>query len=271
MKRLLPCFLLLMSSAVLAESGAYRVEVIVFRNLAVATEQTGATSLEELRSFSRFPELKEIQQSDAAASEPATTAQRPDGNESPEAAPRVIPTHLPDDVRIIRQKSDQMDYVWRRLRSSKNYRPLVYGAWDQNRTDYYPPMRIHNGQLIDTQFRPPTTVVIADLAAEDPLAAYRSNFYQVDGSVQLKRSRFLHVFLDLEYRDKTQQAPAETGFFSGSNTEAEIETGNEDGEIHSIFTLKQNRQVRTNRMQYFDTPYFGALVFVSALQLDSPP
>jgi len=265
MKRLLPFLLLLVSSAVLAESGAYRVEVIIFRNLAVATPMTEPTRAEELRSFSRFPELEEAQQSKTLVAERSNETRRAIGNDIAEETPRIIPDQLPDDVHIITEKSAQMDNVWRRLRSSKNYRPLVYGAWDQNRTDYYPAMRIHNGQIIDTQFRPPTSIVVADLTAEDPLAAYRSNFYLVDGSLQLKRSRFLHVFLDLEYRDEYLPPPVVSDFLSAnaSQTEAGIET--EAVEQHSIFTLKQNRQIRTHQMQYFDTPFFGALVFVSAI------
>jgi hypothetical protein len=98
--------------------------------------------------------------------------------------------------------------------------------------------------------------MVADLAAEDPLAAYRSTFYQLEGSVQLRRSRFLHLFLDLEYR---LAAPTDTGvdmnFFPDTN----------DSKKFAIYTLKQNRQVRTQQWQYFDTPYFGALVLVSAI------
>ena len=234
MKHLLPFLLLLCSSITLAESGSYRVEVIVFRNLLVATQ---ALATEELRSFSGFPSLQE--------NRPATD--------------------LPEDLQVVSEKGTYMDDVWRRLRSSQGYRPLVYSAWLQNRTDYYPPMRIHDQQIIDTQLRPPTQIMVADLTAEDPLAAYRSNFYLLDGSVQLRRSRFLHLFLDLEYRVEIPSTINEPGFF-GTN---DFQTGMEDGVSmqvnHGVFTLKQNRQVRTGQLQYFDTPYFGALVLVSAI------
>lgn len=237
MKRLLFILLLLVSSATLAESGAYRVEVIVFRNLNVVTE---ATETDVLRSFSHFPDFEE----------PVPAMGSP--GDADAEFPVVPPNDLPTDLQIITQKSTRMNNVWRRLRSSNNYQPLVHVAWQQNRTDYYPPMRIHDQQIIDTQLRPPTHIMIADLAAEDPLAAYRSTFFQLDGSLQLRRSRFLHLFLDLEYRQEELQAGI------GSMTDSSVN--------HGIFTLKQNRQIRTGRMQYFDTPFMGALVFVSAIR-----
>jgi len=254
MNRLLPLLLLLICSATLAESGAYRVEVIVLRNLSVEPE---STILEELRSFSQFPDTAEPEQAVALPNDLP--------EELTEDSPAVL-THelavpvrsaprgdLPDDLHILPEKSTYMNDVWRRLRSSSNYRPLVYAAWEQNRTDYYPPMRIHDENTIDTQLQPLTHIMVADLAAHDPLAAYRNTYYRLDGSVQLKRSRFLHLFLDLEYRENEDLTPS-----------GEITAFN-DQMTHRAFTLKQNRQIRTGQVQYFDTPYFGALVFVSAI------
>lgn len=229
MKRLLPLLLLLVNFAALAESGAYRVEVIVFRNLNVVTE---AIETEVLRSFSHLPDFAEAS--------------------SATGLPEDTVADLPADLQIITQKSTRMNDVWRRLRSSNNYQPLVHVAWQQNRTDYYPSMRIHDQKIMDTQLRPPTHIMVADLAAEDPLAAYRSTFFQLDGSVQLRRSRFLHLFLDLEYRQEALQ----TGIVAMTDSSVN----------HSIFRLKQNRQIRTDRMQYFDTPFMGALVYVSAIR-----
>jgi hypothetical protein len=258
MNRLMPLLLLLISSATLAESGAYRVEVIVLRNLRAEAE---STSIQDLRSFSQFP----------GSGEPEQTNEAPDGlpGELPDdlSAELLVdsPGDLPDDLHILPERSTYMNDVWRRLRGSQNYRPLAYAAWEQNRTDYYPPMRIHDENILDTQLRPPTTIMVADLAAEDPLAAYRSVFYKLDGSVQLRRSRFLHLFLDLEYRES--EPPTDPVFSVENDIQIEAATGADMENImtHEVFTLKQNRQVRTGEVQYFDTPYFGALVFVSAI------
>jgi hypothetical protein len=258
MKRLLSILLLLVSSASMAESGAYRVEVIVFRNLLVTTE---ATEVADLRSFSHFPDTAEINVPATPVNEPINKTANELTEPLPEILAEWVPDDLPDDLRIIAQKSTHMDGVWRRLRSSEGYRPLVYTSWEQNRTDYYPPMRVHDTQIIDTQLRPPTHILVADLAAEDPLTAYRSTFYRIDGGAQLRRSRFLHLYLDLEFRENTLQDTQPSTFFGNTD----IQPLNLDISEHPnrVYTLKQNRQIRSRQMQYFDTPYFGVLVFVS--------
>jgi len=248
MKRLLPLILLFLCSAALAESGAYRVEVIVFRNLAVIAE---AEEIEELRSFSHFPNLEKT----------ALTAELPEV--PPISSPATYRSDLPDDLQVVTAKGAQMDDAWRRLRSSKNYRPLIYSAWEQNRTDYYPAMRIHDEQVIDTQLRSLTEIMVADLSAEDPLAAYRSIYYQIDGGVQLKRSRFLHLLLDLEYREIKPRTVRDPNLLGGDANPVVIETDNTFD--YQVFSLKQNRQIQTGRLQYFDTPHFGVLVLVSAI------
>jgi hypothetical protein len=226
MKQLVIFFLLLISSAALAESGTYRVEIIVFQNLSVIADRV---QVDEFRSFSRFPELQEAD--------------------------------LPDELKATDQKSTRMDGIWRRLRSSKGYRPLIFAAWEQSRTDYYPPIRVHDEMLVDEQLRPPTNIMIADLAAEDPLGAYLSSFYRLDGTVQLRRSRFLHLYLDLEYRQKIEQtgSEAQATFFSIKDPTLSESAG------YNIYSLQQNRQVRSGEFQYFDTPYFGALILITAI------
>jgi hypothetical protein len=258
MKRLLPLLLLFASSAVLAESGFYRVEVIVFRNLTTTSESAEA---QELRGFSQFPALDNSTQSEDAAMQPAA----PETGGLPVGLTDILQSDLPDDMRVVTTRGKEMDDVWRRLRSSQSYQPLIYAAWEQNRVDYYPPMRIHDQQVIDTQLRPPTTIMVADLTAQDPLAAYRITFYQLDGSLQLRRSRFLHLFLDLEFREVKPNNAAETGFQVGDVIQIASGGSTEEAGNYGVYALRQNRQVSTGQMQYFDTPFFGALVYVTSL------
>lgn len=245
MKRFLPLLLLAASSAVPAETGSYLVEVIVFRNLSSVSE--GSTT-PELRSFDKYPDLL-----DGRAAVTAETMRK----------------DLPDGMRIPAEKSSTMNDAWQRLRSSQDYQPLVYAGWEQNRIDYYPPMRIHDQQVIDTELRPPTQIVVADLTAPDPLAAYRSTFYQLDGSLYLRRSRFLHIFLDLEFRTQSQQntfggVTPETGGIAAGTESATDSAADRSGD-YGVFALRQNSRISIGEMQYFDTPFYGALVYVTVI------
>lgn len=272
MKRALPLLFVLLASATLADPGTYRVEVIIFRNLAVNAEPG---LIGELRSYSQFPDLVEpvILVEPADLMEPELREQEPAGEtdatapgsavELEAAAPQpvVLRPDLPDGLRVLGEKSRAMDDAWRRLRGSQGYRPLLYAGWEQNRIDYYPPIRVHDQEVIATRLQPPTSAILADLTADDPLAAYRSAFYRLDGSVQLRRTRFLHLYLDLEYRETGPWlSPAPTALGSLFDTQAGTAGGD-----YTVFTLKQSRQVRTGRLQYFDTPQFGALVLVTAI------
>jgi len=251
MKRLLPLLLLIATSAAMAESGAYRVEVVVFQHLQAEAE---AVLVEELRSYSQFPELRpEPQPVDK-------TVMPTDGQ------PAAYRADLPDDLRVLTDKSTRMKDVWRRLTSSAYYQTLAYASWEQNRTDYYPPMRVHDENIIATEaIRTPTIGFLEVLSGNNP-GVGRRNFYGLDGSVQLRRSRFLHLFLDLEYRADTAQNAQLPSALDFSDIPSRMESDVDFSRAHRVFKLKQNRQIRTGRMQYFDTPYFGALVFVSAVQ-----
>lgn len=258
MKRIIPFILFLISTTCVAESGAYRVEVIVFRNLDVMAEPDTTA---KLRGFSHFPDLLPDREISNETGEPPETL--------PQDLARVLADEFPDDLKVIGERSSYMDDVWRRLRGSRAYRPLLWAAWQQNRVDYYPPMRVHDENLIDTQLRPPTNVLVAELTAADPLARYRSNFYQLDGSVQLRRSRFLHVYLDLEYRETYSPTVSDRGLDAGTYTVVDSRASNDnltaDAKGYELHSLVQNRQIQTGKLHYFDTPYFGALVFVTAI------
>jgi len=224
------------SAAAHAEVGGYRVEVILFQNLQANLD---AIEVDSLHNFSGIPELTE--------------------------------TSLPDDLEVLTDQSQRMEGVWRRLRNSKGYRPLVYSSWVQNNIDYYPPFRVHDEVVIDSQIRAPTNIVVADLQAQDPLQAFRSNFYRLDGSVQLRLSRFLHINLNLEYRVPASNANRPQGEVFNSQAAVGEGTLVQDLPEYNVYRLKQSRQVTTDRLQYFDSPWFGALIMVIPIAAEPQP
>jgi hypothetical protein len=77
----------------------------------------------------------------------------------------------------------------------------------------------------------------------------------------------LHLFLDLEYRDQQLvQQDVTSGITEALNDDTEFARELNSSGQYDIFRLKENRQIRTGRLQYFDTPYFGALVLVTAIE-----
>ena len=246
--------LIFSSKQAVADSGNYRIEVLVFNHLDVSD---APLQMDEIRSFSNFMPLDEYQ--------------------SPPA-----PSHL-------ELMSSDMQDTWRRLRLSATYRPLLFAAWEQSRIDYHPPVRLHDEELIAEQLEFRYPVAFIDLRSMDMFENYLAPYYRLDGTVQMVRSRFLHLKIDLEYRqDLLPRSPAQQtiqiqplprvadadvadAYFADIDVADMAATIEQLDELVDpspgpalVFALKQSRQIRTGQMQYFDTPYLGVLIRVTA-------
>jgi hypothetical protein len=74
------------------------------------------------------------------------------------------------------------------------------------------------------------------------------------------------LYLDLEYREAKPQNSVEAGFLDRNDLQAEPGTLVTEPDVYGVYELKQNRQISTEQMQYFDTPFLGALVYVTRIQ-----
>ncbi|NNE04413.1 MAG: hypothetical protein HKN15_01640 [Xanthomonadales bacterium] len=216
-----------------AESGMYRVEVLVFNHL---ESDAAPVELQEIRAFLEAPDLAEV---------------------------LVQPAPYPMDV-----MSTAMQDAWQRLRNSATFRPLLFVTWEQTRIDYHPPVRIHDDDVIAEQLHFPYQTAFLDLRSMDVGSEYLAPYYRLDGTAQLRRSRFLHLNLDLEYRADLLPRPEPVP----ENREDALSLQEEDAAqvlAHSpgpalVHRLSQSRQVRTGQMQYFDSPFLGVLARVTA-------
>jgi hypothetical protein len=238
----------------MAESGNYRVEVLVFSHL---DSSFVAQERDEIRSFANVMQLDEIQ---------------------PQAAPVQL------DV-----MSTMMQDSWRRLKLSASYRPLLFASWEQSRIDYHPPVRLHDEDMIAEHLHFPHRVAFVDLRSADMFKDYRAPYYRLDGTAQLVRSRFLHLNLDLEFRQELlprpvpemdESPPVDILFAQPAEQQPSpvipfFHLPEEEGEPPEevmepgpgpalVYSLQQSRQTRVDQMQYFDTPFLGALVRVTA-------
>ncbi|NIP17829.1 MAG: hypothetical protein GWM87_06500 [Xanthomonadales bacterium] len=238
--RVFKALLLLFPAWLFADSGAYRVELMVFSHLDTGRE---AIEAQELRGFG-----------DAFAL---------DGE---------LLERNPDDPAPLGVMSDMMQDIWRRLESSAVHQPLLFKVWEQSRIDYHPPVRIHDGDLLEERLLFPGGLAFLDLRNPAMLDAYRSPFYALDGTVQLRRSRFLHLDLDLEWRQALlpDGAPLPASLEEAVMAAERPAPGMEQlaepmmpgpALVHG---LRQSRQIRTGQLQYFDSPVLGVLARVTA-------
>ena len=215
-----------------AESGMYRVEVLVFNHMDSDAEPR---EQEEIRAFLDTADLD---------------------------APMVQPAPYRLDV-----MSTVMQDAWRRLRNSASFKPLLFVTWEQTRIDYHPPVRIHDDEMVAEQLHFPYDIAFLDLRSDDVGSEYLAPYYRLDGSVQLTRSRFLHLRLDLEYRADLLPRPEpvpesrEAALESLAETASQVLARSPGPAL--VHALRQSRQVRTDDVQYFDTPYLGVLARVT--------
>lgn len=215
----------------LAAAQMYRVEVLVFQHL---DSQAEPREFEELRAFTDVLDLDQAQ---------------------------VQPAPYPLDV-----MSSAMQDVWRRLRNSATFRPLVFTTWEQTQVDYHPPVRVHDEELIAEQLHFPSGIAFLDLTSDNVGEEYLAPYYRLDGSVQLTRSRFLHLRFDLEYRVELlpQYAPvpeSREAALAEAETAEQVLSGSPGPAL--IHTMTQSRQIRTGQIHYFDTPFLSVLARVT--------
>ena len=246
-----------------ADSG-YRVELLVLRHLDGQAELPPQTTL---RDFSAALDLL-LPPAEPAAEEPAvadgtpvpsTEAQPLAAEEEPEAADPAT------QIVLVETQSDEMQLAWQRLRGSSAYRPELYLSWQQPGQEPYPLIRLHDQEVLieddpnaGLRMTADGNAESADIALPEP-----TRFYRLDGTARLRRSRFLHLDLDIEYREPLSadaaqaQPPANRAYGKTAPRPAAF----------LVHALQQSHQVQIEHMEYFDGPVFGVLALVSRIDV----
>jgi hypothetical protein len=201
------------------------------------------------------------------------------------------------DVIAVEDMSDVMRETWRRLRLSAPFRPEQYLSWEQSANEPFPSLRIHDLAVLliensctdlhetlateasedaDTPFvfTDQGNILPGDAienAAKEVELPDSTLFYRIDGTVMLRRSRFLHLDIDIELRQATfDEQPLPLTPILGSDRES-----GEPGELELppapsflIHQLEQSRQVKSRRMEYFDSPVLGVLAWITPFEAE---
>ncbi len=242
----------------------YRVELIVFSH---AGGSSDAREVSELRDFSGLRDplkrARELALADSMERQASTQAGAADPSEAGLADSPALPAPTPPPVSYVQQDalSASMEATWRRLQSSGEFRPLLWRAWYQTapRGRATSTVRIHDevslgqdgsallrwaeGLLRPRRGRGPA---FTDLL---PRADYR-----LDGSFRLRQRQFLHVDMDLHWREPANQP-------TGAGLDWRLD-GDDQAPRYLEHRLTQSRAVRLNRLEYFDSARLGVLVRV---------
>jgi hypothetical protein len=123
---------------------------------------------------------------------------------------RASPVSTNSGVSPVSPSAYRLSGAWQAMRNSSRYQPLQHLAWTQ----------------LGTSARSAPEVLIG----EDPQA----NLF---GTLRITRSRFLHLDVDLLFRD-------------------------DDG----VYRFQSHRRMRSNELHYLDHPRFGVLIIVTPLK-----
>ncbi len=234
--------------------------------------------------------------------EAESSSQVPEADEA-NSADLLQQEELPEqpwaDVIPVEQMSNVMSEAWRRLRLSAPFRPEQYLSWEQSANEPFPLLRIHDLKVVliddpyadlrktdvieDQDDRPEAdkTAVFSDRGrllpgyalddaiselAVEPELPDPSLFYRLDGTVMLRRTRFLHLDVDLELRQPVFDDPALAPVPIPSLDSESTEPTSPVPSSFLIHTLKQSRQVKSQRMEYFDSPVLGVLAWITPFE-----
>lgn len=269
----------------------YRVEVLVLKHLESVDQAKEVQRIKDYSTALDFltPAVEEEEKTLPDGCEPLPkedeTAVAGENLEAETALEEETEEALdPNAVVHVEEMGAEMQDAWRRLRLSGPFRPIQYLAWEQGNDAPFPSLRLHDLELVFeddpySDLREANEELGAvygdgmDVAPDcDGPLPEPTQYYALDGTVSLVRTRFLHLKLDLQLREslfETETLPGQAAAYAlppGTGGEGEPEPSQATGFL--VHEFEQNRQVRSARMEYFDGPVVGVLAWITTIPLE---
>jgi peptidoglycan-binding protein CsiV len=231
MKLIKYCFvisLLFLSHTVTAASW-YQVEVIVFDRLNPNLDGEQWQNEE----YKTRDNMIELQAGDAVF------------NTDPELVPFMI----------LDKNRNRLNGVYRVLRLSSEYRPLIHLSWQQAATKRRQSRYVHM-QKLDGEEAMSVAETIESSEEPEFLEELIMPDSIINGSIRIRSGFYLHADIDLSY---FKDLPPENKII---RTSEESFVGVSD---KTVIKLKETRKLKLNEIHYFDHPMFGVILQVSRL------
>lgn len=242
----------------------YRIELLVLSHLNPPADVVPDTAISDYSASLDLTKPPPEASEDATGSDvtgAAADAAAPQAGEDSALAASEEEIEDPLAVVWLETPSELMDQAWRRLRSSSGFRPEVYFSWEQSNVQPFPLLRVHDATVL---FEEDPFAELRLLAARSPLPVSESAsdsgealpepllFYRIDGTASLRKTRFLHLDLDLQLRVPVR------GTESGMP-----EAGLSRDSAFDVFPIRQSRRIQTQNVEYFDGPVLGVLALIT--------
>ncbi|MCF6226650.1 MAG: peptidoglycan binding protein CsiV [Xanthomonadales bacterium] len=181
----------------------------------------------------------------------------------------------PEEVEI--PQSEVMENAWKRLRGSRNFRPLMYTQWNELRADTvarHAPggvkgaaIRIHGETILPEPFGHEPETIPVDITPANSLTELIEiePTYKLDGKASFGQGRFLHINIDFEYREWNAGDFNNTIDQQVSMEPEAVEETTAQAPAYKIYSLKKTRQIVPLKPELFDTEQFGVLVYLEAI------
>ncbi len=156
---------------------------------------------------------------------------------------------------IMDKKNNRMTGVYRVLKSSSEYRPLVHLSWQQPATKRSESRYVH---IVKNDSKEKILEKNDQESIIEPefLDDFTSNRKVIDGSIRIRSNFYLHADLDLYYFKNL--------YVSNNTYKKDIEFSNQDIE-ELVINIKESRKIKLNEIHYFDNPIYGVILQVSRL------
>ncbi len=172
----------------------------------------------------------------------------------------VVPTSEQGLVpyKVLNNSRNRLSGVYRVLKLSSEYRPLIHLSWQQSATERRNSRFVHLQSLDGDNPVPVTKLSVSDTGPEPEFLdeLIMSNKI-IDGAIRIRSGFYLHADVDLSY---FKDLPAENKIL---RTSEESFTGTTD---KTVIKMKETRKIKLNEIHYFDHPMLGVILQVSRLQ-----
>lgn len=272
--------LLLGSQAAHGQEQRYRVELLVLRHLEGYSANEPSTALSD---FSAAMDLlappaedSQVDPGDLPGAQPGDQAGVQSADQSGNQSVAQPENGLQPPVAFQETPGEVMQQAWRRLRSANGLRPELYFSWEQAASAGSPDVRVHDQMLLleqdpgaglqDASLQQQEGAAEAGTEVGVDLPAEPTRYYRLDGIARLRVSRFLHLDLDIEYREPAVASGQQSPALSAPSDPAPSSPGNPPATAYQVYTVRQSRQVQIQDLHYFDGPVISVLALVSRVE-----